>query len=42
MIFDKAKLLSVFDATRQTEPMPYSRPPPQIPVSTRILKSEPS
>jgi NADH-quinone oxidoreductase subunit I len=43
MIFDKAKLLSVFDATRQTEPMAYSKPPAsQLPVSTRILKSEPS
>ncbi len=28
MIFDKAKLLSVFDATRDAEPMKYTTPPP--------------
>jgi len=27
MIFDKAKLLSVFDATKDAEPMRFSRPP---------------
>ena len=28
MIFDKAKLLSVFDATKDAEPMRYTTPPP--------------
>ena len=27
MIFDKAKLLSVFDATKDAEPMRYGKPP---------------
>ena len=39
MIFDKAKLLSVFDATRDTEPMRYTRPPAEAAVATRILPS---
>jgi NADH-quinone oxidoreductase subunit I len=39
MIFDRAKLLSVFDATRYIEPMPYSEPPPESPQATRILPS---
>ena len=32
MIFDKAKLLSVFDATREQEPMRYGRPPADSPT----------
>src|SRR5215213_10238154 len=32
MIFDKAKLLSVFDATRDAEPMRYGQAPPPITV----------
>ncbi len=32
MIFDKAKLLSVFDATREQEPMRYGRPPADPPT----------
>jgi len=39
MIFDKAKLLSVFDATRHTEPMLYAQPPVDGPDETRILPS---
>ena len=39
MIFDKAKLLSVFDATRDTEPMRYTRPPAESASATRILPS---
>ncbi|MGP0063859.1 MAG: NuoI/complex I 23 kDa subunit family protein [Isosphaeraceae bacterium] len=39
MIFDKAKLLSVFDATSNTEPMKYSKPPAQDEEATRILPS---
>jgi NADH-quinone oxidoreductase subunit I len=39
MIFDKAKLLSVFDATRNTEPMRYAKPPAEGPDETRILPS---
>jgi NADH-quinone oxidoreductase subunit I len=39
MIFDKAKLLSVFDATYHTEPMPLGRPPASGTQETRILDS---
>jgi NADH-quinone oxidoreductase subunit I len=39
MIFDKTKLLSVFDATRYNEPMRYSEPPAEGPEPTRILPS---
>jgi len=39
MIFDKTKLLSVFDATRDTEPMKYTRPPVESAGQTRILPS---
>jgi NADH-quinone oxidoreductase subunit I len=39
MIFDKTKLLSVFDATQGTEPMRYTRPPADSGVATRILPS---
>lgn len=38
MIFDKAKLLSVFDATKDVEPMRFTRPPEDTPA-TRILPS---
>jgi NADH-quinone oxidoreductase subunit I len=38
MIFDKTKLLSVFDATKDSEPMRYSKPPgDQVPVQTKVL-----
>ncbi len=39
MIFDKTKLLSVFDATEDTEPMRYRRPPAETDGETRILPS---
>ncbi len=39
MIFDKAKLLSVYDATRDAEPMRYSQPPAEESSATRILPS---
>src|SRR6516165_1981706 len=39
MIFDKAKLLSVFDTTRYTEPMRYAQPPDPGARATRILPS---
>jgi NADH-quinone oxidoreductase subunit I len=38
MIFDKTKLLSVFDATKDAEPLRYSKPPAaNVPVQTKIL-----
>jgi NADH-quinone oxidoreductase subunit I len=38
MIFDKTKLLSVFDATKQAEPMWFGAPPaPGTPVPTAML-----
>jgi NADH-quinone oxidoreductase subunit I len=38
MIFDKAKLLSVFDATKDAEPMKFGKgPEPSVPVPTRAL-----
>ena len=38
MIFDKTKLLSVFDLTKDAEPMPYTKPPgPDVPVTTRVV-----
>src|SRR3954469_12179660 len=39
MIFDKAKLLSVFDLTRDAEPMRYTRPPEPAspPPATQLL-----
>ncbi len=39
MIFDKTKLLSVFDATCDSEPMRYTRPPVESASQTRILPS---
>jgi NADH-quinone oxidoreductase subunit I len=36
MIFDKAKLLSVFDVTSAAEPMRTGNPPASVPVPTRI------
>jgi NADH-quinone oxidoreductase subunit I len=35
MIFDKAKLLSVFDMTKDAEPMRTGNPPASLPVPTR-------
>ena len=40
MIFDKAKLLSVFDTTKDAEPMKYAAPPP--PDSAAETKALPS
>jgi NADH-quinone oxidoreductase subunit I len=37
MIFDKTKLLSVFDLTKDTEPMKYTTPPPGKPTSTEVV-----
>jgi NADH-quinone oxidoreductase subunit I len=38
MIFDKAKLLSVFDLTKDAEPMKYNKPPgPNVPNSTEVI-----
>ena len=38
MIFDKAKLLSVFDATKDAEPMRFGAPPaPGVPATTALL-----
>jgi NADH-quinone oxidoreductase subunit I len=39
MIFDKAKLLSVFDLTRDAEPMKYGAPPGPAspPPQTQLL-----
>jgi NADH-quinone oxidoreductase subunit I len=37
MVFDKAKLLSVFDATKDLEPMPYGRPPGDPRSETKLL-----
>jgi NADH-quinone oxidoreductase subunit I len=39
MIFDKAKLLSVFDTTRDQEPLRYGRPPADHTPETKILPS---
>jgi NADH-quinone oxidoreductase subunit I len=39
MIFDKAKLLSVFDVTRDAEPMTFTTPPPPDSSPTRALES---
>jgi NADH-quinone oxidoreductase subunit I len=39
MIFDKAKLLSVFDVTRNTEPMRYTKPPADGHEATQIRPS---
>jgi NADH-quinone oxidoreductase subunit I len=39
MIFDKSKLLSVFDATQETEPMRYTRPPVDVAAQTKVLPS---
>jgi NADH-quinone oxidoreductase subunit I len=39
MIFDKAKLLSVFDTTESTEPMRFSPPPAAAITETKILPS---
>ena len=38
MIFDKSKLLSVFDMTIDAEPMRFTNPPgPDVPVTTRVV-----
>ena len=38
MIFDKTKLLSVFDLTKDSEPMKFTTPPrADVPVTTRII-----
>ncbi len=38
MIFDKAKLLSVFDLTKDAEPMKYTRPPgPNVANATEVI-----
>jgi NADH-quinone oxidoreductase subunit I len=37
MIFDKTKLLSVFDLTKDAEPMKYTAPPAGQPLSTEIV-----
>ena len=38
MIFDKTKLLSVFDLTKDAEPMKFTDPPaPGVPVPTRVI-----
>ena len=39
MIFDKTKLLSVFDVTREAEPMKYTTPPPAGSAPTQALES---
>ena len=39
MIFDKTKLLSVFDTTKDAEPMKYTAPPPDSAAQTRALPS---
>jgi NADH-quinone oxidoreductase subunit I len=39
MIFDKAKLLSVFDTTRYSEPMRYAQPPAPAASATQVLPS---
>jgi NADH-quinone oxidoreductase subunit I len=36
MIFDKAKLLSVFDVTKDAEPMRTGNPPAALPVPTQL------
>jgi NADH-quinone oxidoreductase subunit I len=41
MIFDKAKLLSVFDLTKDAEPMRYTTPPGQgAPASTQVIPTK--
>jgi NADH-quinone oxidoreductase subunit I len=37
MIYDKAKLLSVFDMTKDAEPMRTGNPSPTIPVPTQMI-----
>ncbi|HWT79128.1 MAG TPA: NADH-quinone oxidoreductase subunit I [Candidatus Methylomirabilis sp.] len=39
MIFDKTKLLSVFDATKDAEPMKYAAPPSSPAPETKMLPS---
>jgi NADH-quinone oxidoreductase subunit I len=39
MVFDKTKLLSVFDATRDAEPMKFTTPPPEASSPTKMLES---
>ncbi|WP_165250819.1 NuoI/complex I 23 kDa subunit family protein [Paludisphaera soli] len=39
MIFDKTKLLSVFDVTRDAEPMRFTTPPPEASSATQALES---
>jgi len=39
MIFDKTKLLSVFDATKDAEPMKYAAPPAGPAAETKMLPS---
>ncbi len=40
MIFDKTKLLSVYDLTKDLEPMPYGKPPANPPAETKLLPTE--
>jgi len=40
MIFDKTKLLSVFDLTKDSEPMRYNRAPASQSTSTEVVKAE--
>ena len=39
MIFDKSKLLSVYDVTRHQEPMPYGPAPTDRSPETKVLPS---
>jgi NADH-quinone oxidoreductase subunit I len=39
MIFDKTKLLSVYDATRDAEPLKYTTVPPEASAATELLPS---
>jgi NADH-quinone oxidoreductase subunit I len=41
MIYDKTKLLSVFDATKDAEPMKYAKPPASPTRETTMLPSTP-
>jgi len=40
MIFDKTKLLSVYDTTKDREPMPYGKPPATAASETKLLAPE--
>ena len=41
MIYDKTKLLSVFDATRDAEPMRYARGPLAVAPGTQVPTAQP-